>query len=71
MKFDNIPMICTHEVMMRVMRNSSNLRRQHLEKERQAMLKCTSFKDALQAFDENGKSTDIGTDAENLSGGTN
>ena len=43
--------------VMRMMRKSSELRRYYLEKERQAMYACTSFKDTLQAFAENGKST--------------
>jgi len=29
----NFPMICTHEVLMRMMRNSSELKQYYLEKE--------------------------------------
>jgi len=61
MKFADIPMICTHESTMRMMRNSSELRQYYLEKERQAMLECASFKDALQAFAENRANADIAT----------
>jgi len=54
----NFPMIRTHEILMRVMRNSSELRQYYLEKERQAIKNDTSFRDALQAFADSGKSTD-------------
>ncbi|MCL2216366.1 MAG: hypothetical protein FWB91_05015 [Defluviitaleaceae bacterium] len=53
----DIPMICTHASLMRMMRNSSETRRAHLQEERQAMLQNTSFQDALQAFAEGGQST--------------
>jgi len=54
----NFPMICTHQSLMRMMRNSSELRQYHLEKERQAIKNDTSFRDALQAVTDGGKSTD-------------
>ena len=71
-------MICTHESLMRVMRNSSELRQYHLEQEKQAMLNDTSFRDTLQVFVENGQninspiteSSDIGTTS-NFSSSTN
>lgn len=53
----NFPMICTHESLMRMMRNSSELRQYHLEKERQAIKNDASFRDTLQAFTDSGKST--------------
>ena len=46
--------------VMRMMRKSSELRRYYLEKERQAIYECTSFKDTLQAFAQNRKSADEG-----------
>jgi|GEM_PF-5212807 len=55
MKFNNIPMGCTHGVIMRVARKSSETRQYHLEKERQAIKSDTSFKDALQAFADSGR----------------
>jgi len=59
MSLNNIPMICTHGVIMRVLRESSELRQYHLEKERQAILNGNSFRDTLQAFVENnGQSKD-------------
>ncbi|MCL2203471.1 MAG: hypothetical protein FWB88_05995 [Defluviitaleaceae bacterium] len=54
----NFPMICPHESLMRMVRNSSELRQYYLEKERQAIKNDTSFKDALQAFADSEKSTD-------------
>ena len=53
--------------VMRMMRKSSELRQYYLEKERQAMYACTSFKDALQAFAENGKSTVEGIASDEVS----
>jgi len=64
-------MICTHEVLMRVVSNSSELRQYYLEKERQAIKNDTSFRNALQAFVNSGKSTDgiaIKSDYGNLTG---
>ena len=47
MNFSDMSAMCTTRSLMRVMRESSETRRYHLEKERQAMLQDTSFRDVL------------------------
>ena len=57
MKLD-MPILSTHESLMRMMRKSSELRRYHLAREQQEMAECTSFKDTLQTLIKSAPSVD-------------
>jgi len=57
-----------HQVMMRVMNNSSELRRSYLEKERQAIMNDTTFRDALATFSMNGQASDGGSVSGGITG---
>ena len=59
-------MLDPHQVMMRVLNNSSALRRSYLEKERQAIMNDTSFRDTLEAFSVKGQALDAGNGSAEL-----
>jgi hypothetical protein len=51
----SIPIVSTHDALMRVIRNSSELARYYIEKDKLKIAESTEFRDIIAAFKQNGE----------------